>query len=271
VQGECEGFNCALDKRAVIETHGEIFTIATTVGRAARDGNPWRRATRRWSPDGKSIALISDRQRPTRRFGFRMSWGKNAKQISDADCRQTRILWAPDSKSALVDRMDHTLRRVTLEGGRRRIGFGQHGTDRPHFPMGNGISYSKQDNLLRSRVFIQEARWRARAREFGQFIKASGANGRATASDRAAGAWAQPADVVSEPHDLPVVQHRASAVTRNPTSDVNTEADAAKAPQGGPRQGRTNRRPRKSGGGNADGGGDGTVLPQARRADRMDG
>jgi len=53
--------------------------------------------------DGKSIALISDRS-GREEVWVSIELGKNAKQISDADCDKNAILWAP-TQVALVDRI----------------------------------------------------------------------------------------------------------------------------------------------------------------------
>ena len=115
IQGEAESFNLSPSgKRAVIATHGEIFTIATDRGEEQRvTDTPWRKEDPRWSPDGKWIAFLSDR---TGREEIFMSdeLGHTVKQISDVDCDKGSITWAPDSKSLLWAGSDHKLRRVEI-------------------------------------------------------------------------------------------------------------------------------------------------------------
>src|SRR5205085_6548404 len=84
--------------------------------------------------------------------------GKNLKQVTDVDCDKNSITWASDSKSMLWTGSDHKLRRVFIEDGRTEqlaeSDAGNIGT--PQFsPDGKWISYSKQDALLRSHVYVK--------------------------------------------------------------------------------------------------------------------
>ena len=156
---EAEGFHLSpSNQRAAIVVHGEIFTIATDRGEPQRvTETPWREQDVRWSPNGKWIAFVSDRT------GRQEVWisdelGKTPKKLSDADCDKTALIWAPDSKSLLWTGSDHKLRRVDIDTGKTDIvvenAGGNIGT--PQFsPDGKWISYSKQDNLLRTHVFVK--------------------------------------------------------------------------------------------------------------------
>jgi tricorn protease len=159
ITGEVESFNLSpSQKRAALSTHGEIFTIATDRGEPQRVTDTfWREQNPRWSPDGKRIAFISDRS------GREEVWiadelGRNLKQLSDADCDKTSIVWANDSQSLLWTSSDHKLRRVYLENGKTEelasSEAGNIGT--PQFsPDGKWISYSKPDALMRSHVYVK--------------------------------------------------------------------------------------------------------------------
>src|SRR6185436_4814889 len=159
IQSEAEAFSLSPStKRAAISTRGEIFTVATDRGEVQRVTETfWREQNPRWSPDGKRIAFISDRS------GREEIWiaderGKNVKQLSDADCDKATITWAPDSKSLLWSGSDHKLRRVIVEDGKTELiassDVSNIGT--PQFsPDGKWVSYSKQDQLLRSHVFVK--------------------------------------------------------------------------------------------------------------------
>lgn len=157
---EAEGFHISpSNRRAAIVAHGEVFTIATDRGEPQRvSETPWREQDVRWSPNGKWIAFISDRT------GRQEVWisdelGKNPKKLSDADCDKSAITWAPDSKSLMWSGSDRKLRRVDIATGKEDIvattTTGAIGT--PQFsPDGKWISYSKQDNLVRTHVWIRE-------------------------------------------------------------------------------------------------------------------
>jgi tricorn protease len=179
VTSEAEDFDLSPStKRAAIETHGEIFTIATDRGEVQRvTDTPWREHNPNWSPDGKWIAFVSDRT------GREEVWiadevGRNLKKLSDADCDKQSIVWAPDSKSLLWSGSDHKLRHVTLDGKTEVVATGTAGNVQgPQFsPDGKWISYSKQDELLKSHVYVK-AIGNGTEREIGsdEFLVASGA------------------------------------------------------------------------------------------------
>jgi len=160
IQGEAEGFGLSpSNKRAAIATHGEIFTVATDRGEEQRvTDTPWREQDPNWSPNGKWIAFVSDRT------GREEIWiadelGHETKQLSDVDCEKNSILWASDSKSLFWTGSDHSLRQVTIaDADTEEI------TSSSVAPIGNPqvspdgkwISYSKEDNLLRSRVYVKK-------------------------------------------------------------------------------------------------------------------
>jgi tricorn protease len=159
IANEAESFNLSPStRRAAVQTHGEIFTIATDRGEVQRvTETPWREEQPRWSPDGKWIAFISDRT------GREEIWmadelGHGLKQLTDADCEKSAPVWSPDSKSILWFGSDHKLRLLTLETGASEVvasdEFGE--IEAPAFsPDGKWISYDKEDALLRTHVYIK--------------------------------------------------------------------------------------------------------------------
>jgi len=180
VTSEAEGFYLSPStKRAAISTHGEIFTIATDRGEVQRvTETPWREENPRWSPNGKWIAFVSDRTR-REEVWIADEVGRNLKKLTDVDCDKPAIVWAPDSKSLLWSGSDHKLRHVTIDNGKTEIvATGTAGNIQgPQFsPDGKWISYSKQDALLRSRVYVK-ALENGAEREIGwdEFLVASGA------------------------------------------------------------------------------------------------
>jgi tricorn protease len=160
ISSEAESFSLSPStKRAAIATHGEIFTVATDRGEVQRVTETfWREQSPRWSPDGKRVAFTSDRE------GREEIWvaderGRNLKKLSDADCEKSAVTWAPDSKSLLWSGSDHKLRRVFLEDGKtEELASSEAGPiTTPQFsPDGKWISYSKQDKILRSHVYVQD-------------------------------------------------------------------------------------------------------------------
>jgi tricorn protease len=146
------------NKRAAVVVHGEVFTIATDRGEPQRvSETPWREQEPRWSPDGKWVAFVSDRTGREEVF-ISDELGKAPKQLSDADCDKSGLVWAPDSKSLLWSGSDHKLRRVDVASGRTDILVSSEVSDirgAQFSPDGKWLAYAKPDNLLRSHVWVR--------------------------------------------------------------------------------------------------------------------
>ncbi|MHC4663821.1 MAG: S41 family peptidase [Planctomycetota bacterium] len=109
--GKCEDFCISPDgERVAVSTHGEIFTVPVKEGRvrqvtnsAARDRGP------KYSPDGKTLAFISDMNLKEEVYIVGLDGGKPEK-LTDADTRKHEIEWSPDGSRIAVTMSDHTLR-----------------------------------------------------------------------------------------------------------------------------------------------------------------
>jgi tricorn protease len=159
VNGECDSYNLSPSgRRAVIATHGDLFTIATGRGDVRRlTQTPGVRETQpRWSPDGKWIAFVADTG------GRDEVWlcdenGGQLKQISKSDSQKAQIVWSPDSKALLYTGSDKKLYKYTLDGDKTDVlatgnatGFGGSAIMGPQWsPDGKWVSYTRPgDNLL---------------------------------------------------------------------------------------------------------------------------
>ena len=157
---EAEGFHVSpSNKRAAIEVHGEIFTIATDRGEPQRvTETPWKEENPRWSPDGKWIAFVSDR---TGRQEIYLSdeLGKTVKKLTDSDGDKASLTWDPiSSKYLLWAGAGHKLYRVDIESGNTTVvASGEAGNiGGPQVsPDGKWLLYSAEDKLLRSHVYIK--------------------------------------------------------------------------------------------------------------------
>jgi len=164
VNGEADSYQLSpSSKRAVISTHGELFTIATDRGDVRRLTNtPGARETQpHWSPDGKSIAFVSDQS------GREEIWvcderGGNLKQITKSDSQKGQLTWAPDSKALLYTGSDRKLHRYNFATGKTTelargdvIGFGGSALVNPRWsPDGKWISYTRAENTLLPHIYI---------------------------------------------------------------------------------------------------------------------
>lgn len=158
IQNEADSYDLSpTTRRAVISTHGELFTIATERGDVQRVTESYfRDRDPEWSPDGKWIAFVSDRS------GRDEVWitdelGKTLKKLSDSDTEKIAIAWAPDSKSLIYSASDHKLYRVEIESGRTQVIAESEVSNiqNPQFsPDGQWISYTKLDRDLRPHVYV---------------------------------------------------------------------------------------------------------------------
>jgi tricorn protease len=255
IQGEAENFHLSPStKRAAISTHGEIFTIATDRGEVQRVSETfWREQDPRWSPDGKWIAFVSDRT------GREEVWMadelcRNQKQLSDLDCDKSSLTWAPDSKSLLWAGSDHKLRRVEIETNNTEVivssEVGPIGT--PQFsPDGKWVSYSKQDSILRSHVYVKELETRTERKiEAEDFLMSNGAKWTPDGKKLLLlGGVGAPAMSSLNRTTMQLYSVALSRMTNNPDDrDIDTEEQAESASSDTPR------RNRRGGGGSDDAG-----------------
>ena len=160
VSDEVDSFDISPSgRRAAISAHGQILTIATERGDITRV-NPDRMASRsqfpKWSPDGKSIAFISDRS------GRDEVWisdpeGRSPKKISDLDNEKNPPIWSPDSKSLLYVAGGKQLYTYTVVDGQTKVvtrnDIGRIGSVAVS-PDSKWITVAKQDRTLRSHIYI---------------------------------------------------------------------------------------------------------------------
>jgi tricorn protease len=159
VQSELDGFSLSPSgKRAVISTHGELFTIATDKGDVRRlTHTPDIREVKPvWSPDGKHIAFIGDKANGEHVW-LCDEHGGHLKQISRGDSEKDQLAWSPDSKSLLYTASDNKLYRYSLAGGKTKV-LMRSATGPVRSPQwspdSNWISYSRDDDTFLSHVYV---------------------------------------------------------------------------------------------------------------------
>ncbi|HEY7327235.1 MAG TPA: S41 family peptidase [Gemmataceae bacterium] len=167
VSSEADSYNLSPSgKRAVIATHGELFTIATERGDVRRltKTSDVREGDARWSPDGKHIAFVSDHS------GREEIWvcdenGANLKRLTNSDTQKNAPVWAPDSQSLLYTASDRALHRFILADNKdivvtrgEVIGFGSSAISNPQWsPDGKWIAFTRSGRDLLPHVYVMPA------------------------------------------------------------------------------------------------------------------
>ncbi|HTM24822.1 MAG TPA: S41 family peptidase [Vicinamibacterales bacterium] len=160
VTNEVDAFDLSPSgRRAVISTRGQILTIATDRGDITRvlpDRMASRSSEPKWSPDGKSVAFISDRS------GRDEIWisdpdGQSPKKITDLDNEKGVLVWSPDSKALLYTAADKKLYSYAMADGKTTTlassDLGRIASVSVS-PDSKWIAFTKQDRTLRSHVSI---------------------------------------------------------------------------------------------------------------------
>ncbi len=160
VSNEADSFDLSPSgRRAVISSRNQIFTIATDRGDitlVANDKGTSRNESPVWSPDGKSIAFISDRSGRQEVF-LADPDGKNLKKITDLETDKGPVVWSPDSKGLMFGSTDKKLYYYALADGKISV-ITSSDIAQPRSPAfspdGKWVTFSKQDATMRNHIYI---------------------------------------------------------------------------------------------------------------------
>lgn len=144
--------------RVAFSIHGEIFTAPVEEGdlRQLTDG-PARDRSVSYSPDGKTLAFISDQSGREEIYVASVDGTGEAKQITDLDALKNSYNWSPDSKEIAFTSSDGKLSKV--EPATKKItvldssSYGNIGTPK-WSPDGKWIAYSKSDVTRTSDIYV---------------------------------------------------------------------------------------------------------------------
>ena len=145
-------------KRIALSIHGEIFTAPTDEGdlRQITD-SPARDRDPQYSPDGKSIAFISDRSGREELYIAAADGAGEAQKITNIDALKFGFNWSPNSKEIAFVCSDNRLRKYAIESKQTaEISSSKYGNvGAPVWaPDGKWIAFSKPDQVRTADVYL---------------------------------------------------------------------------------------------------------------------
>jgi tricorn protease len=160
--GQADDYDLApSSRRIVFSIHGEIFTAPVEEGdiRQVTEG-PARDRNVGYSPDGKSLAYISDQSGREELYVIAVDGAGLAQKLTDIDALKAGYNWSPDSKEIAFTSSDSKLRKVNVATKEVAIldssSFGNIGTP-VWSPDGKWLAYSKPDVSRTTDVFVLDA------------------------------------------------------------------------------------------------------------------
>src|SRR5206468_978114 len=165
---EFRDFNSTVDqydlapdgRRVVLSVHGELFTVPSDEEggelRQLTDG-PARDREVEYSPDGKSIAYVSDQSGREEIHVIAADGAGPPRRVTDLDALKSSLVWSADSKSIAFTTTDRKLYRIGADGkGLKELASSQYGAIGPAAwsPDGKLIAYSKTDVTRSTDVYL---------------------------------------------------------------------------------------------------------------------
>jgi tricorn protease len=145
-------------RRVAFSIHGEVFTAPVEEGDVRQiTDNPARDRDVRFSPDGKSIAFVSDRSGREEIYLVPADGSSEPRKITDLDTLKTGVRWSPDSKDLLFTTTDAKLYNVNAGSGQTsELMASKYGniTGAIWSPDGKWIAYSKPDASRTTDIYL---------------------------------------------------------------------------------------------------------------------
>lgn len=148
----------AAGTRIAFAVHGEVFTVPTDEGDVFQitDG-PARDQNVTFSPDGKSIAYVSDQTGRPEIYVATANGEGEARKVTDIDALKSAYAWSPDSKHIAFTTSEGQLYVTTAEGKETKelvsTRYGSLGMP-AWSPDGRWLAYAKPDVSRTSDVYL---------------------------------------------------------------------------------------------------------------------
>ena len=145
-------------RRIVISTHGEIFTVPVEEGdiRQMTESSARDRFVS-YSPDGKSVAFISDRSGREELYVASLDSAGEPQKVTDIDALKLGYNWSPDSKEIAFTSSDSKLRKVNVTTKQIvEIDSSRYGNiSTPEWsPDGKWLAYAKADASRTTDIYV---------------------------------------------------------------------------------------------------------------------
>ena len=145
-------------RRIVFSIHGEIFTAPTEEGdlRQITD-SPARDKEPDYSPDGKSIAFVSDRSGREEIYITTSDGSGESQKVTDLDALKFSFAWSPNSKEIAFTSSDSKLRKYSVDTKQTiELSSSKYGNiGSPVWsPDGKWIAFSKPDYVRTNDVYL---------------------------------------------------------------------------------------------------------------------
>lgn len=160
--GQADDYDLApSSRRIVFSIHGEVFTAPVEEGdiRQITEGAPRERNVS-YSPDGKSIAYVSDQSGREEIYVVAVDGAGEPQKLTDLDALKSGYNWSPDSKEIVFSSSDSKLRKVNVSTKQLTVidssSFGNISTP-VWSPDGKWLAYSKTDISRTSDVYVLDS------------------------------------------------------------------------------------------------------------------